>query len=84
MCTQMAWNSMRLSKFDGKEFKRFIDEPYTADSWWEVQVCIKVWFYENDVLKFYQQSRIPQGANLLSLILYSDKTKLSSFGKVVL
>jgi hypothetical protein len=33
-----VWDAQRLSKFDGSRFVRFIDEPWTANSFWEVQV----------------------------------------------
>ncbi|KAG2150890.1 hypothetical protein DEU56DRAFT_908528 [Suillus clintonianus] len=33
----MVFDAQRLSKFDGKTFVRFIDEPFTADTFWNVQ-----------------------------------------------
>ncbi|KAG2349794.1 hypothetical protein BDR05DRAFT_972737 [Suillus weaverae] len=44
-----------LSKFNGQSFERFVDEPFTAQDFWDAQVSP-------------------------CLILYADKTKLSSFG----
>jgi len=35
-----VWDAQRLSKFDGSRFVRFIDEPWTADDFWDVQVCL--------------------------------------------
>ncbi|KAG1779158.1 hypothetical protein EV702DRAFT_1178670 [Suillus placidus] len=31
------WDFEHLSKFDGENFVRFIDEPYTADAFWDFQ-----------------------------------------------
>ena len=31
-------DAQRLSKFDGHLFVRFIDEPFTADLFWDLQV----------------------------------------------
>lgn len=33
------WDAQRLYKFDGKKFVRYIHEPWTANRFWEVQVC---------------------------------------------
>ena len=33
-----VWDAQRLSKFDGKEWVRFVDEPWTANRFWDVQV----------------------------------------------
>ena len=32
------WDAQRLFKYNGTEFVRFIDEPWTADRWYEIQV----------------------------------------------
>jgi hypothetical protein len=32
------WDAQRLSKFNGSRFVRFIDEPWTADDFWDAQV----------------------------------------------
>jgi hypothetical protein len=34
-----VFDAQRLSKFNGERFVRFIDEPWTADSFWDAQVC---------------------------------------------
>jgi hypothetical protein len=36
---QCVFDAQRLSKFDGDSFIRFIDESWTADAFWECQVC---------------------------------------------
>ncbi|KAG1731038.1 hypothetical protein EDD22DRAFT_1014271, partial [Suillus occidentalis] len=33
----MVFDAQRFSKFDGKTFVRFIDEPFTAETFWNVQ-----------------------------------------------
>lgn len=37
---EFHWDAENLSKFNGKEFSRFVHEPWTGDRWWEVQVCV--------------------------------------------
>lgn len=34
-----VWDAQRLSKFNGSKFVRFLDEPWTADRFWDIQVC---------------------------------------------
>ncbi|KAF5371230.1 hypothetical protein D9758_004318 [Tetrapyrgos nigripes] len=33
----LNWDARVLSKFDGQKWERFIEEPWTADSWWRIQ-----------------------------------------------
>jgi hypothetical protein len=35
-----VFDAQHLSKFNGEQFVRFIDEPWTADAFWNAQVCI--------------------------------------------
>jgi hypothetical protein len=35
----MQWDAQRLYKFDGTSYVRFINEPYSADRFWMIQVC---------------------------------------------
>ncbi|KAJ3505987.1 hypothetical protein NLJ89_g7124 [Agrocybe chaxingu] len=59
---EFHWNAEQLFKFDGQHFERFIDEPWTADAWWNYQTTI------------------PSTAKPFCIIVYADKTRLSSFG----
>ena len=34
------WDAQRLYKFDGENFIRYVHEPWTADRYWAVQVCV--------------------------------------------
>ena len=79
------WDAQQLSKFDGTKYVRFIDEPTTADRFWDIQVCTYVPLLLINLLHhiFHYQSGLPPGGNLLAYILYADKTKLSSFGKAM-
>jgi hypothetical protein len=36
--SQIHWDAERHYKYNGVRWVRFIDEPWTADEWWEVQV----------------------------------------------
>ncbi|KAF9235747.1 hypothetical protein BU15DRAFT_77676 [Melanogaster broomeanus] len=57
-----VFDAEQLYKYNGHQFERFIDEPWTADAFWNAQ------------------SQLPPGGKPLAFILYSDKTKLSTFG----
>jgi hypothetical protein len=35
-----VFDTQRLSKFNGERFVRFINEPCTADAFWNAQVCL--------------------------------------------
>ncbi|KAG2145458.1 uncharacterized protein EDB93DRAFT_1241120 [Suillus bovinus] len=37
---QFTFDAQHLSKFDGNTFVRFIDEPWTVDTFWEAQLAI--------------------------------------------
>ncbi|KAF8971925.1 hypothetical protein BDZ97DRAFT_1901552 [Flammula alnicola] len=60
--SKFQWDAQRLYKFNGTNFERCINEPWTADAWWNAQ------------------SRIPEGGQPLCILLYADKTQLTSFG----
>ncbi|THU95745.1 hypothetical protein K435DRAFT_819621 [Dendrothele bispora CBS 962.96] len=62
LAPKMQWDACRHCKFDGEDWERFIEEPWTADCWWSIQ------------------SALPVDGKPFSIILYSDKNKLSSFG----
>lgn len=34
------WDAEKHFKCNGNDFERFIDEPWTADAWWELQVQV--------------------------------------------
>ncbi|EDQ99267.1 uncharacterized protein LACBIDRAFT_335192 [Laccaria bicolor S238N-H82] len=68
LISQFHWHAERHYKFNGSKFERFIDEPWTADTWWQIQV--------------QSCSSLPQGALPFCMVIYADKTRLSSFGSV--
>jgi hypothetical protein len=39
---QFHWYAEKHFKYSGDGFERFIDEPWTADAWWELQVRVTV------------------------------------------
>lgn len=39
---QFHWDAEKHFKYNGVTFERFIDEPWTADAWWELQVRVTV------------------------------------------
>lgn len=34
------WDAQRLYKHNSTQYEWFIHEPWTADHWWRIQVCI--------------------------------------------
>jgi hypothetical protein len=77
--SQFVWDAQRLFKWNETQFERFLDEPWTADAWWNFQVIFHL-FSMLSHSKFLFQSTIPADAKPLCIILYADKTRLSSFG----
>ncbi|KAK0432743.1 uncharacterized protein EV420DRAFT_1655271 [Desarmillaria tabescens] len=57
-----VWDATHLSKWNGSTFERFVNEPWTAQAFWDLQMAL------------------PEGGKPLYIILYADKTRLSSFG----
>jgi len=39
LAPHFVWDAQRLYKHNGTRYERFIDEPWTADRWWRIQVC---------------------------------------------
>jgi hypothetical protein len=37
---RFEWDAQWLFKFNGRRFERFVHEPWTADDFWNIQVCI--------------------------------------------
>ncbi|KAF9545926.1 hypothetical protein CPC08DRAFT_823858 [Agrocybe pediades] len=63
---QFHWDALQQYKYTkGGQWERFIDEPWTADAWWNFQTSI---------------GAVHVDAKPFSVILYADKTRLSSFG----
>jgi len=40
MAPYFVWDAEWLYKFDGTKFVRFVHEPWTANSFWDVQVRV--------------------------------------------
>jgi hypothetical protein len=38
------WDAQKKYQHNGTSFERVIDEPWTADAWWELQVCTPQFF----------------------------------------
>lgn len=62
-------------------FERFLDEPWTANAWWKFQVEFSFLLYALyfNSISIYQNT-IPAHAKPFCIILYANKTRLSSFG----
>ncbi|KAI5998420.1 hypothetical protein F5J12DRAFT_724925, partial [Pisolithus orientalis] len=73
-----VFDAKHLAKFDGSSFVCFINEPWTANDFWTVQVCHESLAYTLNEIVF--QSGLPLDGTVLAFILYADKSKLSSFG----
>ncbi|KAJ7075495.1 hypothetical protein B0H15DRAFT_925434 [Mycena belliarum] len=59
-----VWDAEKVHKYDGDSYIRFYHEPWTADAFWAAQ------------------SALPDdpAAKPVCLVIYADKSKLSSFG----
>ncbi|KAH6902842.1 hypothetical protein BKA70DRAFT_1111973 [Coprinopsis sp. MPI-PUGE-AT-0042] len=60
------FDAIEISKYNGTEFDRHYNEPWTGKFWWETQV---------------RNSKLPDNAGIFCIILHADKTRLSLFGK---
>ncbi|KAJ2978154.1 hypothetical protein NUW54_g11326 [Trametes sanguinea] len=67
LAPHFVWNAIRLFKWNGVCWVRFITEPYTANAWWRIEVGSPA-------------GLLPPNGVPLCFVLYSDKTHLSSFG----
>jgi hypothetical protein len=38
LAKEFHWDAEWHYRYDGQNFEWFIDEPWTADAWWEIQV----------------------------------------------
>ncbi|KAJ7686006.1 hypothetical protein B0H17DRAFT_1169830 [Mycena rosella] len=64
LASTFFWDAEKAYKFNGESFIRFYHEPWTADAFWAAQ------------------SKLPDdpAAKPICLVLYADKSKLSTFG----
>ncbi|KAI6037443.1 hypothetical protein BKA83DRAFT_4460325 [Pisolithus microcarpus] len=66
------FDAQHLSKFDGSSFIHFIDEPWMANEFWNIQVCLKVLPFilyadKAKLSSFGQQKGYPVVARLANL-----------------
>lgn len=40
LASYFEWDARRLYKYDGLKYVRFMHEPWTANRFWDVQVCV--------------------------------------------
>lgn len=80
LAPHITWDAQRLSIFRKGRFRRFYDEPYTADAFWETQVGGLIVIYQYRIETHTRQTQLPRDGKPFGLILYADKTKLSTFG----
>jgi len=45
LAPHFVFDAQHLSKFNGERFVCFIDEPWTADAFWNAQVCFNTLIY---------------------------------------
>ncbi|EIW80027.1 hypothetical protein CONPUDRAFT_58076 [Coniophora puteana RWD-64-598 SS2] len=68
LAPHFVWDAQRHYKYNGSDYVRFIDEPWSADRWWAIQ---------EDLPKLGDHPAAP-----FAIVLYADKTRLSSAGNV--
>ena len=76
---QFHWDAEKHFIYHSDEFERFIDEPWTADAWWELQVWVAVHPVLLYCLTSLQLTLLADGVPFF-ILLYADKTKLLLFG----
>ncbi|KAL1745630.1 hypothetical protein HDZ31DRAFT_35978 [Schizophyllum fasciatum] len=67
LAPHFVWDAQRIYKHNGQQWVRFYDEPWTGNRMWDIQSTLAT-------------AEDPAAAKPLGLILYADKSKLSSFG----
>jgi len=87
-----VWDAQRLYKHNGERFERFVDEPWTGNRWWNIQVCryscISHCHIVTNVDMIFtcgleNKSDLPgDNAAPFAFILYADKSHLSTSGNV--
>ncbi|KAL1671770.1 hypothetical protein EV122DRAFT_295305 [Schizophyllum commune] len=60
----LSWDAQVISKFDGAEWERILDEPWTGNRWYKIQ----------------SQLPNSPNAKPVCLVAYADTAKLSGFG----
>ncbi|KAI0699097.1 hypothetical protein BC835DRAFT_1461472 [Cytidiella melzeri] len=65
LASSFHWDAQRQYKYDGTRWVRFYEQPWTGDMFWDVQ---------SDILSTDTEGKP------LGIILWADKTKLSTFG----
>ncbi|KAI0686029.1 hypothetical protein BC835DRAFT_1530148 [Cytidiella melzeri] len=64
LASSFHWDAQRQYKYDGTRWVRFYEQPWTGDMFWD----------ESDILSTDTEGKP------LGIILWADKTKLSTFG----
>lgn len=75
---QWVWDAEKIFKYNGRKWIRIIHEPWTADMFWDIQVRFITMFYV--IILIVTKSMLPDGGSPICIIMYADKTNLSSFG----
>jgi len=39
LINHFEWDARRMYAYNGSVYERLFDEPWTADAWWDIQVC---------------------------------------------
>ncbi|KAJ7592183.1 hypothetical protein C8J56DRAFT_780865, partial [Mycena floridula] len=72
----LHWDACRLYKYNGEEFIRFVDEPWTANAWWAFQsripkdgkpLCFILYADKNKLSTFGTEKGYPVIARLANL-----------------
>jgi hypothetical protein len=80
LVSHFQWDAQRLYKYHGAQFKRFYDEPWTGQRFWEIQVSNCYCFRWPVGPKVNHKDKLPEDGKPFCIILYADKAQLSSFG----
>lgn len=48
LCKSIAWYPVHKYLHDNERVTRIYDEPHTADTWWDVQVSVRFYWFSDD------------------------------------
>ncbi|KAL1938432.1 hypothetical protein VTO73DRAFT_11672 [Trametes versicolor] len=76
LATKFSWHAVRHYKYDGETWERFVDEPNTADAWWNLEsaipadgspLCFEVYADKTRLSSFGTQKGYPIMARVANL-----------------
>ncbi|KAI0073421.1 hypothetical protein K474DRAFT_1677885 [Panus rudis PR-1116 ss-1] len=79
LAPHFVWDAQRLYRFNGEMFKHFLDEPWTASNWWDIQstlppdgrcLCYIIYADKTKLSSFGTAKEYPVIARIANLPVY--------------